>query len=68
MYRIMSNLTEIATTETSGEAINLAVAESWRFDDVVTVHGPTGGPEYMAQHGALYRLEHIAAIKSVTRK
>lgn len=67
MYTVMSNLTEVATAETSSEAINLAVAESWRFDDVVTVNGPTG-PEYMAQHGALYRLVHIAAIKSVTRK
>lgn len=55
MFRIVSNYTEIGVADTLKEAKEIAVDESYRFDDVVTIEK---GPfvSYMASHGALYSL------------
>lgn len=55
MFAIISNYTQFATAETLKEAKTVAVDESYKYDDVVTIT-KNGIPTHMAQHGVLYKL------------
>ena len=59
MFRIISNYSEIATCETLKEAKEIAVAESYKFDDIITVE-KNNFKIYMAAYGTLYALLQLA--------
>jgi hypothetical protein len=55
MFRIVSNYTELAYCTTLADAKKLALFESGKYDDAVTIDRD-GMKVYFAQYGRLYRL------------